>query len=209
VDRVGSTERRFRRRRNVLARLAGPRPRTGRRNSFLRTRTHDRLGRRRHRELVRAHAGRGPVAAPDHLACVRDRGCGLLVSRRVPPLDRRPRRFADRGLERIAALGGALVLAGYLEVLFLRSLRQRSSAGSPLSSPLASGPRFSGRRWRFLHCFPISAFWSRRCWLTSHSRSCLRSRACAARCGWSRRRFASPCSPPSSSRPRPSSRTRG
>jgi hypothetical protein len=43
------------------------------------------------------------------------------VSRRVPPLDRRPRRFADRGLERIAALGGALVLAGYLEVLFLRA----------------------------------------------------------------------------------------
>jgi hypothetical protein len=47
--------------------------------------------------------------------------CGLLVSRRVPPLDRRPRRFADRGLERVAALIGALVLAGYLEVLFLRA----------------------------------------------------------------------------------------
>jgi hypothetical protein len=47
--------------------------------------------------------------------------CGLLVSRRVPPLDRRPRRFADRGLERVAALLGALVLACYLEVLFLRA----------------------------------------------------------------------------------------
>lgn len=47
--------------------------------------------------------------------------CGLLVSRRVPPLHRRPRRFAARGVERIAASAGAIVLVGYLEVLFLRA----------------------------------------------------------------------------------------
>jgi hypothetical protein len=47
--------------------------------------------------------------------------CGLLVSRRVPPLDRRPQRFAGRGVERVVASAAALVLAGYLEVLFLRA----------------------------------------------------------------------------------------
>lgn len=47
--------------------------------------------------------------------------CGLLASRLVPPLVRRPRGFASRGVERIAASVGVLVLAGYLEVLFLRA----------------------------------------------------------------------------------------
>jgi len=46
---------------------------------------------------------------------------GLLVSRRVPRLERRPRPFPTRGLERVAASAGALVLAGYLELLFLRA----------------------------------------------------------------------------------------
>jgi hypothetical protein len=46
---------------------------------------------------------------------------GLLVSRRIPRLERRPLRFPTGGLERVAASAGALVLAGYLEQLFLRA----------------------------------------------------------------------------------------
>ncbi len=46
---------------------------------------------------------------------------GLLASRRVPPYVRRPRSFPAWPFERIAVWAGALVLAGYLELLFLRA----------------------------------------------------------------------------------------
>ena len=46
---------------------------------------------------------------------------GLLVSRRVSALVRRPRRFRPVRYERAAVWAGALVLAGYLELLFLRA----------------------------------------------------------------------------------------
>jgi hypothetical protein len=47
--------------------------------------------------------------------------CGLLASRVVAPLVRRPQRFATGRAERLAAGAGAFVLVAYLEVLFLRA----------------------------------------------------------------------------------------
>jgi hypothetical protein len=47
--------------------------------------------------------------------------CAVLVSRRVPPRARRPRRFVNRRAETVAAWIGFLVFGAYLEVLFLRA----------------------------------------------------------------------------------------